>query len=315
MTNYFDDLYACLRNQNLLLSRIRYYSIMRFAVRQAANIILPVYYRVTSKCKSYSLEKNNGKKEGRLIVSLTSFPLRISRLWLVIETLLRQAHRPDMIILWLSKEQFKTMDCVPHSLLRLQRRGLTICLVDGDIRSHKKYYYTLKQFPGDILVTADDDLLYRTDWLKSLWEKHLAVPKAVICRYGMQIGYDKDGHLEKYTDWKVADTKSDNVFFGSGGGVLFPVASLYKDVTDIELACRLTPLADDVWLNTMVRLARTPIIKVIDGNSILPVINRRDQTLSSENKYNNLNDIQINAVSDFYEDLIGINPYSEVFLI
>ena len=33
---------------------------------------------------------------------------------------------------------------------------------------------------------------------------------------------------------------------------------LHPDVLDIESAMKLTPLADDVWLNAMVNLAGTP---------------------------------------------------------
>ena len=63
-----------------------------------------------------------------------------------------------MVILWLSKEQFPDRSFIPNSLLSLEKRGLIIELCEGDLRSHKKYYYALRQYPNDIIITIDDML-------------------------------------------------------------------------------------------------------------------------------------------------------------
>lgn len=99
-------------------------------------MLIPIMMRVTSSKKDFSLVCQNSGRE-KIIVSLTSFNKRIGRVWIVIESILRQTCKPDMIILWLSKEEFPSMECLPKKLLRLQKRGLIINLREGNLMSHK----------------------------------------------------------------------------------------------------------------------------------------------------------------------------------
>lgn len=308
MIDFFYKLYVSIADENHLLKKIRFYSMLRYIIRNIANVVLPLYFKFTQNDTRYRLLLHNDK-ENRLIVSLTSFPARIEKLWLVIETLLRQSKKPDMIILWLSKEQFRNLECLPSQLLKQQSRGLIIRLVDGNIRSHKKYYYTLKEYPNDVLITADDDIFYQKHWLKSLSDNYQLYPDAVICSYGFRIEHDKNHILKKYGEWKYANKYDENVFFGTGGGVLFPSGCFYKDVINIDLALQLCPLADDIWLNTMVRLNGDRIIKISSVNVFLPVLNNNRTTLSSVNLFKGYNDTQLNNIISYYENVVHFNPY------
>ena len=75
--------------------------------------------------------------------------------------MLHQTFLPKKIILWLSKEQFDKKD-LPDSLLSLENEVFEIRMVDGDIRSYKKSYYVLKEYPEDNVLLIDDDLFYPT---------------------------------------------------------------------------------------------------------------------------------------------------------
>ena len=145
MVDFFNDWYSSVVFKNKFLRAIKFYSFYRFFIRVSANLVLPLYFLLTRRNKKYVL-KESIKKNGRYIVSFTSFPARINNVWLVVESILRQTQKPDMIILWLSKKQFSSLDVLPKSLLNLQKRGLTIKLKDEDFRSHKKYYYFLKEY-------------------------------------------------------------------------------------------------------------------------------------------------------------------------
>ena len=162
MVNVFDKLYSSIENKNTILQKIKFYSLLRFSIRVIANIIIPIYFTCTKHNKKYRL-KNVETEGNRIIVSLTSFPARINNLWLVIETIFRQTVKPDMIILWLSKEQFSNIDSLPKRLLKQRERGLKIELRDGDLRSHKKYYYTVQEYPNDIMITIP----YKKPYIKS----------------------------------------------------------------------------------------------------------------------------------------------------
>lgn len=77
--------------------------------------------------------------------------------------MLNQTLQPREIILWLSKEQFPTTDSLPESLKSREDDVFKIRMVDGDIRSHKKYYYVVKEYTDDLIFLIDDDIYYPTD--------------------------------------------------------------------------------------------------------------------------------------------------------
>ena len=222
MIDFFDRLYSSIHDRNLLFKKLKFYSLFRFTIRAYINIVAPFYFYLTQKNKKYSLVECS-KNQGRIIVSLTSFPNRISRIWLVIETILRQTKKPDKIILWLSKEQFSSLEDLPKKLLKQINRGLEIEFVDDDIKSHKKYYYTLLKHPNDFMLTIDDDIFYRSTMINDLYNYSKLFPNAVISQYCKQINW-VDNKLIPYSLWPYAKEHSQtrlDLFFGTGGGDTF----------------------------------------------------------------------------------------------
>ena len=88
MLDFYNYWYASMQHEeHSFLKKMRIYSVLRFFIRVLANITIPIYYVLTVNNKKYSLSSGELKSE-RIIVTLTSFPARINRLWLVIESLL-----------------------------------------------------------------------------------------------------------------------------------------------------------------------------------------------------------------------------------
>lgn len=305
MIDIFTRNYNKINNYN---SKI--FSLLRFIIRSSANILLPIHYTLTKYSDKYQI-KDAKHFEKKIIVSLTSFPIRINKLWLVIETILRQTKKPDLIILWLSKDQFKDFNSIPNSLLKMQRRGLKIELVDGDLRSHKKYLYTLYKYTNDYLITIDDDLLYSKYLIEKLWNKHLKHQDAVICNYAYEI--KKKGNLiDLYKNWNLIQSEtnpSSKYFFGSGGGTLFPPGSFYEDVLNTEIFLKLCPNADDVWLNAMVKLNKKEICKINLYSTILPIQYFHNITLAKSNVIEGQNDEQIKNIQKYYIEKINVDPF------
>lgn len=308
----FIRFYALLINRKVVPAL--FLSLLRYVVRKAANIVLPIYLKHSSgkTVKSISYSEMNGTDGKQVIVSLTTFPARISKLWMVIECMMRQTVRPDRIILYLSKEQFADKSLLPQNLLAYEGRGLTIEIKDGDLRSHKKHYYALREFPDSLVFLIDDDIFYPSDTIEKVLAAHCKSPSAVICRYARKIAYTSDGEIRPYRFWRwVNNASSDNdLFFGSGGGTLFQPNRLYVDVSDKDLFQRLTPQADDIWLNAMTRLAKTSIVKIPFG-LFLPIINDDDVRLASSNRDDGMNDKQCQSISAYYKRQIGVDPFSK----
>jgi hypothetical protein len=266
------------------------------------------------------LEKCN-KKSGRIIVSFTSFPRRINKVWIVVETVLRQTLKPDKLILWLSKEQFPSLDLLPKRLLNQRKRGLEIILVDGNIRPYKKYY-AIKEYPEDYIITIDDDLIYRSFLIQKLVDAERQYPES-ICSFARELPTYKDGVLRPYNKWDrtyrewptngefLNDDSGRRYFFLTGLGTIYPPHSLYEDVLNFELALKLCPLADDIWLNTMARLKRTKLTFVPGFGKWFSIHYSNNSELYSINHELGLNNIQIEFVRRYYIEKLGIDPYME----
>lgn len=288
---------------------------LRRATRSIADILLPKYLAKLHQQRQINGEgaatlhtsTNRKQSDKKIIVSLTSFPARINNVWQVIICMLSQTLQPDKIILWLSKKQFPTTDAIPESLRKLECNIFNIRLVDEDLRSHKKYYYVSLEYADDNVFLIDDDIYYPTTHLENTWKEFLKHENTVIGNYGRHICYDVNGIVKSYNSWKPCYYNSNdrNLFLGSGGGTLFRPSKMYKDLTNIELALKLTPLADDVWLNAMARLGNQNIYKLKSG-LLLPIRQSdENETLSSVNVGLDKNDEQIRILNEYYFKLFN----------
>ena len=302
--NWFCDIYSSIKDKRTFLKKIRFYSLLRWLTRYTANFVLPITFCLRPTKTTLSKDTKPS-----LIVSLTSFPARIDRLWLTIECIFRQTVLPDTIILWLSKEQFTSIEELPTRLKAYQAKGLDIRLVENDFRSHKKYVYALQQYPEANLITIDDDLFYRSTLIEDLMAEHKVHPNAIIAHYTHNIRYDHHGNILPYAQWENNVTEGESLFFGSGGGTLFPPHSLYTDVTDIQTAMQQCPNADDIWLNAMARINNTPIMHAGRKDVYLPVIQRNKYTLFSTNEFGG-NDKQLHQVVTYCIKNYHKNPFT-----
>ena len=307
MVDFFDKIYFSIKDKNAILKKVRFYSVCRFLTRFLANNILPVYFKLTANNKAYRLDRDHSRNN--TIVSLTTFPARINNVWMVLECMLRQQTKPDKIILWLSKEQFPSLEILPENLLKLQKRGVQIEIRDEDLRSHKKYYYTIKEYPDYNFITVDDDIIYPSHTISVLLKANKQYPASVICRLTIRILYDENNNPLSFSEWGHSDygKKGGVLFFGSGGGTFFPKGSLYKDVDNYSLFMDLCKYADDVWLNAMCRLNKTNLVSITDNYSILPIMIKDNNTLHSINI--DLNDKQVANVIHYYVKSQNTNPF------
>ena len=286
-------------------------------MHKSGVLIRPLRYMTRSlSCKLISLYlRHSGYKKAKrdipVIVSLTSFPERINYVWQIVECMLRQTYRPQKIILWLSKDEFPNEDTIPSSLSERISDKFEIRFVDQNIRSHKKYHYVSLAYPDCYAFLVDDDLFYSTDLLERTWKEHEKHPESVIVNYGYEMTYDDDERLLPYSKWRKCFkySTSPNLFFGTGGGTLFKPSALYKDLTDIKLALELTPIADDIWLNAMVRLAKLNMVMLPNG-LILPYKIKNKRLLATQNINEGRNDKQLDSVIQYYLRTISVNPFA-----
>jgi len=315
MIDFFTRTYTSIQSRNRFLNKIRFYSLLRVSVRILSNTLVPIFLRLSNLFHVYKLI-SKAQDSPEIIVSLTTFPARINRIWIVIECILRQTHLPDKIILWLSKEQFPEPAILPQNLLKLQKRGLEIVFCEGDLRSHKKYYYALSNYPNDILITIDDDIIYRSTLINDLVTLHRKYPKAICCDRALKIK-TMNRDILPYNRWEAAkkgEGPSFNIFQTGAGGTLYPPKCLSDEVLDQDIFMKYCQYADDVWLNIMAHINKTQTVRTDFDIIWLPILNTGDTTLTSINVYDGQNDKQLEAVRSYYKSKLGVDPLSNLFI-
>lgn len=230
------------RVPRLLVQRLtaRMKIVVRFTRGNVDRISLPVEGRVSVQ--------SVGSNMVPTIVSMTSFPARISSAWVAIESCFDQSHPADGVILCLSREEFPN-GRLPKSINRYVKFGLKIVWVNDNTRSYKKLVPARMQNPYAAIITVDDDAIYTRDCFAELIDLSHSSPLAVIGHRGHEVAWDSSGPAP-YTTWLSADmhTPSQDVFLTGVGGILYPPSlPSEKLLCDVTLATRLCPTSDDIW--------------------------------------------------------------------
>lgn len=248
---------------------------------------------------------NEEERSEEIIVSLTSFPARFESLHLVIKSILCQDMKPDRLILFL--DDTVSVDMVPESLTELRKYGLEIEFRPHNMKPHKKYYYAMKEHPESIVITIDDDIMYPSDLISTLYECHKKFENCVIATRSHRILFDNNGQIKKYNEWKWMDestNKPSMELMATGcGGVLYPPHCMSDKLLDYELIKKLSLNADDLWLKVMQVLVHTPVVNcsqeirkkrvVVDGS--------QEESLNASNVHENVNDVYMNNLMNYFK--------------
>lgn len=294
--------YCALRPRAYIPDRLL--SPLRFLLR----LLTDSYFNIVRTRICFS---NTNSVNSNIVVSLTSFPARIDNLWKVIASLKNQDVRPKKIILWLSLEQFNAKNELPKTLLDCEDELFDICMVEGDLRSHKKYYYAMNKYPGTTIVTVDDDIIYHPHTLSYLVEASNIYDNAIITNIGSKIKYT-EGNICPYKEWNNVsrEYENNNVVQIGAGGVLYPPCSLASMCLDESLFMKYAPMADDLWLNAMARIKKTQVVK--SASHILPMpVCSKTPSLYDENVGGGKNDKQLKSIREYLINKLGVDVYDE----
>lgn len=199
------------------------------------------------------------------IVSLTSFPLRVPNLWMVIYCMFRQTSLPGKIVVTFTNEEMPgEFDSLPDSLKYFSDKGVEYLFVNDNLKPHNKYYYSRQKYSDRIIITIDDDLLYYRDTVERLMALHKLHPDAVCTdrSHLMTLSGGTIDSYSKYRDEYNMGPCHSLIALGSGG-VLYPSTFYHHDLYDIEKIKRLSLSTDDLWLKVMEIMSGT---KVVSGS-------------------------------------------------
>ncbi|MGE4315995.1 glycosyltransferase [Acinetobacter sp.] len=268
------------------------FKVKRWLLKKIYNLLAVPYY--SNRDSTLSGKEN-------VIVSLTTFPDRIEKTWLVVESLIDQTNPPDKIVLTLSSKQFTNgLAGLPKKLLSQLNRGLEIIWTDDDLRSHKKYYYVMIKYPNAKVITVDDDFFYSQGMVEHLLNVNQKYPDSVICNLAAK----KNG--SSYKDWKnmlfQETLATTDIMQYGGSGVLYPPNALHRDAFDKDKILELCPLADDIWLNCMTIINNKKIVKTSYPYYLMPVYFKQTRALKDINVGEDMNSVQIKKLKEHYAD-------------
>lgn len=249
----------------------------------------------------------------RLIVSLTTYPARIDGLAPVLESLYNQDRQADEIILWLAEEEFpgKEQD-LPKYLTELVDQNRLVIRWCDNLKPHKKYFYAFQEYPDDLIVTVDDDLLYSKNMLSSLHRSYLMYPEAVSAVRVHLMMVSEDNGILPYNAWvRETDcclyTPSMQLFATGGAGTLYPPELFRKEFLDRDAIQENSPLADDLWLKAMELLSGVPVVAARPREALQYLPGSQEDALKLVNDEQKQNDVQLENIIHWTDRIFGKN--------
>ena len=287
-------------------------TLLRYAYRKVIGRLICKYKAKKLRNMTIKEPLRCRAEKGRVIVSLTSFPARLDTLDICIKSLFAQSVKPDKIVLYLGKECDDVP--LPGRLTVLEKYGLEIKKGYADIRPHKKYLFAMQEYPEDIIITVDDDLMYDRNMIKSLLESYKRNPSAVSARRVHRIT-SSGGDLEPYDKFDKCWTKmtepSHILLSTNGAGTLFPPGCLPEEAFDIDTIKKLCLDADDIWIKFMLIKKGVPVVWVKSHQSMPPEIPGTQKVAlyyANTDRENSNNDRCIQAMEEHFN--IHLADYS-----
>ncbi len=185
------------------------------------------------------------------VVSLTTYEPRWHSVHYTIESIGSGRLRPSRLVLWVAPSVLDSG--TPQPLQRQLARGLEIRTCE-DLGPHKKYFAMVNEGANTRdLVTADDDVLYWSDWLDGLVAAAQRHPGLIHAHRASVMSFDGAGRFLPYRQWPPCrSTRPSPLHFFTGvGGVLYPprMQEALRRAGDGFRDC--CPRADDIWLNAV----------------------------------------------------------------
>lgn len=248
-------------------------------------------------------KKYNGEKA---IISLTSWTERINEVPKTLFSIVKNC--PGFhIVLTLSKQEFPAKaKNLPESLKTfIDNNLIEVLWVDGNIMSHKKYFYTMQKYRDLPIILADDDLTYVANFAEILYRVWLEHKKAIIsCRAHYIRFIGKQVLPYRCWDYQTKKQTGKCLFFTTGQGSIFPPDCLHIS-DDLLPDIQNTITADDVLLNV---LAIKYNIEKINLAKFF-FIERKENIKTGLARFNtcgqNLNDVYINKYNEYFNK---VNP-------
>ena len=263
--------------------------------------------------KKYGYDSIVKEIKRKVIVSMTSYPKRIGYVKKALESIYCQTYQPNEVILWLAEEQFPNKEeCIPESLLQLVKSHKLKIRWCDNLKPHKKYFYAFQENPEALIITVDDDLVYKANMIETLVLSYLLHPNAVsaVRTHLMAIDREADGTacILPYDLWikeydECVGKPSMHLLCTGGAGALYPAWLFDEMVFDKSLIMDICPDADDIWLKILETIAGIPVVLATKYTGLAYIEGSQEERLFDSNIDDN--DIQLEHALSWVDGKYG----------
>ena len=204
-----------------------------------------------------------------LIVNLTTINTRLDLCAATLWSLIHQEVLPDYIYLWVSSEPYLSdegMNFIPEFIHELNEIHNIIKVVyTENTGPYRKIIPALRSFSNDdILVYADDDVIYSRFWLKKMMDKFNFYDGGCIVAPRVRLmSKNLFGHLKSYSEFDVLDKEkvlSDGYIITGVGGCLLKKGHVNESLYRLDDYLNLAPKTDDLWLSKIFQLSQAKLV-------------------------------------------------------
>ena len=214
---------------------------------------------------------NTQKREVPIIISMSSCESNFAELEMTLFSIFNQKVRPDKVILWLSKDM--KLSEMPYNITKFVKTGLEIRFAEN-INSYTKTTEALKEFKKEIIVTAEDNILYPEEWLKRLYHSYISNPDDIHVHKAKNITV-KNKKIGFCRTWEYSDNENSSFqnYPINTGGILFPPNCFIKEFFREDLYKKSSEKRNYLWIWFMAVISDRKIRLVKNHIKLMPCVN------------------------------------------
>jgi hypothetical protein len=212
----------------------------------------------------------------RVLVSLTTTSGRTDIARYAVESILRQSLRPDRLYMAISKEPYladEGIEVSPPWTRELEGPDFEVLWVENTGPYRKLLPLLDSVGDDDLIVTADDDAIYRDGWLQALVDCARAHPYALVCGQARYPAKNVLGIRQSYLNWPLVGGLRSRLLVPIGrGGVCYRRPLLSRNLVGDGSYRDLAPTADDLWFKVLHYVAGTEVVVASEaGRRVAPI--------------------------------------------
>jgi len=233
-------------------------------------------------------ETNILQRQKKIIISITSYKERMKNLPLIFESIFNNTMLPSKLVLTLYQDDVQYINKDLQELI--DNNKVELIVTDTDYRSHKKYFAVMQKYRDYAIITTDDDIVYTTDFVKSLYNSYMKYPNSISGRRAHRMRKNK-GKLLSFKKWSFSCRKikvpSYELLVTTGSGVIYP-PNILNISDDIKESMKLCMTADDIFLNYLGNKQNVKTVYVPNNNRFgLYMLNDEETQKKALRKLNN----------------------------